>query len=86
MQELCCHPDVYELFMSELRTLGQANGLQGWEIPLGILLETNTFTVGNQLLTCTMKKSRMQLEKKYKAQLEALYKNLDGNRNSGTIK
>ena len=59
--------------MNELRTLGQTQGLQGWEIPASIIIDPQPFTVENHLLTCTMKKSRPQLEKRYKMKLEALY-------------
>lgn len=77
VQEICLLPEVHDLVMSELRTVGQANGLQGWEIPAGIVLEPNPFTVENNLLTCTMKKSRPKLERKYKAKLEQLYDELE---------
>ena len=65
--------DIYECYMAELRFIGQSHDLHGWEIPSAVLIEPHPFTVINQLLTCTMKKSRPQLERKYKQQLEALY-------------
>lgn len=59
--------------MNEMRTLGEAHKLPGWEIPSAVLLEPNPFTQDNHLLTNTMKKSRPQLEKRYKDHLERLY-------------
>ena len=59
-----------------MRNIGQANGLQGWEIPSAIILESCPFSDKNHLLTSTLKKSRPQLEKKYKERLEQLYEDL----------
>ena len=73
IEHLCNLPEVNDLYMNELRALGQAQGLQGWEIPASIIIDPQPFTVENHLLTCTMKKSRPQLEKRYKMKLEALY-------------
>ncbi len=69
--------------MTELRTLGQLNELQGWEIPAAIILEPHPFTVDNRQLTCTMKKSRPQLEKKFKDSLEELYETIETNKKTG---
>ena len=63
--------------MEELRSLGQVHKLQEWEIPSAILVDSHPFTEENHLLTCTLKKSRPQLEKKYKEQLESLYEPLN---------
>lgn len=73
IEQLCNLPEVNDLYMNELRALGQAQGLQGWEIPASIIIDPQPFSVENHLLTCTMKKSRPQLEKRYKMKLEALY-------------
>ena len=83
IEQLCLLPEVYDLFMTELRTLGQSNDLQGWEIPAAIILEPHPFTVDNRLLTCTLKKSRPQLEKKFKDALETLYETIDTNKAVG---
>lgn len=73
---LCSLADVHKLFMNEMRMLGEAHKLQGWEIPSAILLKPDPFTEENHMLTCTLKKSRPQLEKKYKHDLEMLYEPL----------
>ena len=64
---------IGELFLSEIRRIGEAQGLLSWEIPSSVLIEPNPFTQANRLLTPTLKKSRPQLEMKYKEELEALY-------------
>ena len=70
---LCTLAEVHELFLNEMRMLGEIHKLQGWEIPSAILLEQDPFTEDNHMLTCTLKKSRPQLERKYKQDLEMLY-------------
>ena len=77
IEALCGLSEVNTLLMVELRSLGQVHKLQGWEIPAAILVDPHPFTEENHLLTCTLKKSRPQLEKKYKEQLESLYEPLN---------
>ena len=67
---------IGELFLSEVRRVGEAQGLLSWEIPSSVLIEPEPFTQANMLLTPTLKKSRPQLEIKYKEKLEALYEEL----------
>lgn len=59
--------------MEELQAIAKERSLPGWEVPIGILLEPEPFTVENGLLTSTFKKSRPKLEQKYKHLLEDLY-------------
>ena len=76
IEALCSYEEVREMYMSELRSLGKARGLQGWEIPLAILLEPQPFSLENRLLTSTHKKSRPSLEMQYKTQLDELYESM----------
>ena len=72
-----------QLYLAELQSIGKQQGLQGWEIPAAILLEPTPFSAENGLLTSTLKKSRLQLEKRYRTQLEKLYTTIftsDGSR------
>ena len=70
---LCSLESVISLYITELQTIGKHQGLQGWEIPVAIILEPEPFSAENGLLTATLKKSRPQLEKRYQMQLEQLY-------------
>ena len=76
LEALCSLEAVNVLFLSELRRIGQNQGLRPWEIPAAVLLEPEQFSPSNQLLTATMKKARPQLERRYRARLEELYANL----------
>ena len=63
--------------MRELQAIASKHSLPGWEVPLGIFLESRPFSPENGLLTSTMKASRPRLEKKYRSVLEELYFKLD---------
>ena len=76
LAELCSLEAVNALFLSELRRVGQGQRLRPWEIPAAVLLEPEPFSLANWLLTASMKKSRPQLEKRYRTRLEELYANL----------
>ena len=73
---LCSLESVISLYITELQTIGKHQGLQGWEIPVAIILEPEHFSAENGLLTATLKKSRPQLEKRYQMQLEQLYRTI----------
>ena len=75
---MCTLESVNDLFLSELRRIGEEQGLPGWEIPSSILLEPTPFNQENKLLTCTLKKSRPQLEMRYREELERLYEEPSG--------
>ncbi len=62
--------------MEELRTIAKEGSLPSWEIPIGVHLEPEPFTVESGLLTATLKKSRPKLEWKYKSLLEDMYDTL----------
>jgi long-chain acyl-CoA synthetase len=70
---MCGSTKIKEIILKELRSVGDTHKLHGWEIPLGVVLEPHPFTEANNLLTSTLKKRRLQLEQKYKEELEELY-------------
>jgi long-chain acyl-CoA synthetase len=43
----------------------------------GIIMESEQFSVENELLTPSFKLKRPQLQKKYQAQIDALYAKID---------
>ena len=69
--------------MKELRATASKHLLPGWEVPAGILLESEPFSPENGLLTSTMKASRPRLEIKYRSALEELYAKFEGKRSVG---
>ena len=65
--------------MKELSTIAKSHGLQGWEVPGGLVLESVPFSLENGLLTAVQKKSRPKLEEKYRSCLEELYSRINAN-------
>ncbi len=74
LEELCALPEVKSLYLQELRSVAEARGLQGWEVPVDILLEPHPFTTENGLLTSTFKQCRPGLERRYRTELEEVYR------------
>lgn len=66
-----------EHLLKEIQFIAQGHSLPGWEVPVDILLEPHPFSVENGLLTSTLKKSRPNLELKYKAVLEGMYEQVN---------
>ena len=65
--------------MKDLCTIAKSHGLQGWEVPAGLLLEPVPFSLENGLLTAVQKKNRPKLELKYRIRLEELYRKINAN-------
>lgn len=76
-QELVKNPKVAKMLISEFNQIGRDANLQPYEIPQGILVETEPFTPENGLLTSLSKIKRYACEKKYKSQLVELYKQIE---------
>ena len=73
MQELCIMAAVKKLYLEEMQSCANRNGLKGWEVPIDLILEPEVFTEKNGLLTSALKLCRPNLEKKYRSLLEGLY-------------
>lgn len=54
--------------------VAQTHSLQGWEVPADILLEAQAFSTENGLLTSTSKQCRPGLERRYREELEEVYR------------
>ena len=78
-EEVCDRIEVREHFKKELSTIAKSHGLQGWEVPGGILLEPVPFSLENGLLTAVQKKSRPKLKETYCSCLEELYSRINAN-------
>ena len=73
--ELCTKKEVKELFQKEISKFGRGGSeeLKGFEIPKNIFVESEMFSLGNELLTTTFKLKRHEAKKKYSQKIEALY-------------
>lgn len=61
------------LIRDELQKVGQKEGLKSFEIPKDFLIEKETFSQKNGLLSSVRKRLRPALKRKYSTALEALY-------------
>jgi len=76
IMELCRDPTVKARVLESLNTHAKAGKLKGFEMVRAIFLEPELFGVDNDLLTPTFKLKRPQLQKKYQAEIDAMYKAL----------
>nr|CAB3219799.1 long-chain-fatty-acid--CoA ligase 1 [Phallusia mammillata] len=75
-EELCGKESVNKLILDDICALGKLRGLHSFEIPKKIHLDTELFSVENDLLTPTFKSKRPQIEAKYKVKIGELYKDV----------
>ncbi|KMO84979.1 oxidoreductase [Mycolicibacterium chubuense] len=68
--------DAKSLIGESLQDVAKAAGLQSYEIPRDLLIETTPFTLENGMLTGIRKLARPKLKERYGDQLEALYTQL----------
>lgn len=73
--ELCSKKEVKDLIQKEISKFGRGGSeeLKGFEIPKNIYVESQMFSLENDLLTTTFKLKRHEAKKKYSAQIDALY-------------
>lgn len=76
-QELCKHPEIKKALLEEMNKTGRKGGLRGFEFARNIFVESEPFTMENDLLTPTFKIKRPQAAKFYKAQIDEMYEELD---------
>ncbi|KAL1306160.1 hypothetical protein AAFC00_004267 [Neodothiora populina] len=67
-------PAVQKALLKELETVGKKNGLNGFERVKAIRLMIEPFTVGNELLTPTLKLKRQQAGRHYREFIDEMYK------------
>lgn len=72
-EELCSNKDVTKLVLNSLNATGKEGKLKGFEMVRAIRLETELFSVENDLMTPTFKLKRPQLQQKYQSEIDELY-------------
>jgi long-chain acyl-CoA synthetase len=73
LSEICRSDKLKSILMTEIKKVGKANGLLGFEIPKSIHLSDNPFTVEDGLLTPTFKLKRQQARDKFEKEIERMY-------------
>jgi long-chain acyl-CoA synthetase len=71
--ELCADPALKAAIAEDLKRVGKAGKLRGFECVKAIELESELWTVENDLLTPTFKLKRKQAKDKYQDQIDAMY-------------
>ncbi|KAF9407409.1 Long chain acyl-CoA synthetase 7 peroxisomal [Podila epigama] len=72
-EELCRDPKVKTTIQKELSVFGKENDLKGFEILKNVYVDSEAFTIENDLLTPTFKLKRHQAKEKYDAEIERMY-------------
>jgi fatty acid CoA ligase FadD9 len=68
--------DLRSMITESLRQIARDGGLNPYEVPRDVLIETEPFSVGNGLLSDAHKPLRPSLERRYGGRLERLYAEL----------
>ncbi|EIE89627.1 hypothetical protein G6F47_004463 [Rhizopus delemar] len=75
--ELCKLPEVNELVLAQMNHTGKKAKLRGFEFAKAIYLESEAFSIENDLLTPTFKVKRSHAKKKFEAQIAKLYEHIN---------
>eukprot|EP00475_Leptophrys_vorax_P031730 TRINITY_DN4823_c0_g1_i1.p1 TRINITY_DN4823_c0_g1~~TRINITY_DN4823_c0_g1_i1.p1 ORF type:complete len:657 (+),score=64.76 TRINITY_DN4823_c0_g1_i1:125-1972(+) len=75
-EELCGTDEARKYILEQLTDAGKKGKLKGFEMIKGVHLDSEPFSMDNDLLTPTFKKKRPQLLKYYQAQIDAMYASL----------
>nr|GLL42530.1 long chain acyl-CoA synthetase 1-like [Ipomoea trifida] len=78
IQELCSLNKLKSYVLLELKATAERNKLRGFEYIKGVILEPRLLELDTNLVTATLKKRRDKLFKHYKAEIESLYEQLNG--------
>lgn len=71
--ELCKNKKLLSLIKTDIQGAAESGGLHGFEIPKAYYLDTELFSVGNGILTPSMKLKRQQAKEKYQKVIEDMY-------------
>lgn len=73
--ELTKEKATKELLLKQIQKFGRGGTeeLKGFELPKNVYVESEMFTVTNELLTSTFKLKRHEAKKRYEKEIEAMY-------------
>jgi long-chain acyl-CoA synthetase len=71
--EICRSDTLKKIIMEDIKRAAKANGIHGFEIPKIVHLDSELFSVENELLTPTFKLKRQQAQEKYQKEIDAMY-------------
>jgi len=83
LEQVCQNPQVKSMIFADMKVCGVRAGVKGYESPKDITLEGRInglgqgFNIENDCLTPTLKMKRPQLQKRYQAQIDAMYQGIN---------
>eukprot|EP00003_Mantamonas_plastica_P032666 TRINITY_DN89_c0_g1_i1.p2 TRINITY_DN89_c0_g1~~TRINITY_DN89_c0_g1_i1.p2 ORF type:complete len:485 (+),score=191.99 TRINITY_DN89_c0_g1_i1:848-2302(+) len=77
IETLCQSDEVKQFIAAEIKATGQEANLKGFEFPHALHLESDPFSVENEILTPTFKLKRPVAKKVYQEQIDEMYAALD---------
>lgn len=77
LSDLCKSEVVRKTIEEDIKVAAEAGGLNGFEIPKAFLLDSEMFSVGNGILTPSMKLKRYEAKEKYLKAIELMYTQLN---------
>lgn len=83
LEQVCSNPQVKSMIFQDMKECGTRAGIKGYEVPKDIVLEGKInalgqgFNIDNDCLTPTLKMKRPQLQKRYQAQIDAMYQGIN---------
>lgn len=72
-EELCRDPKVKTTLQKDLAVFGRESDLKGFEILKNVYIDSEQFSIENDLLTPTFKLKRHQAKDKYKVEIDRMY-------------
>ncbi|KAI8110231.1 hypothetical protein M9435_001910 [Picochlorum sp. BPE23] len=75
-EDMCKSDDLQQAILKSLTATAKEEKLKGFEIPKAVFIESELFSVENDLLTPTFKSKRPQLQKKYQSIIDDMYAKL----------
>ncbi|KAG6015520.1 hypothetical protein E4U43_005159 [Claviceps pusilla] len=79
-------PKVRQAFLKILDNIGRKHKFNSFEKVRGVFLDVEPFTIENELLTPTLKLKRPQAAKKFRAEIDAMYAEINSAPSSGSSK
>uniref|UniRef100_A0A665WIS9 Arachidonate--CoA ligase n=1 Tax=Echeneis naucrates TaxID=173247 RepID=A0A665WIS9_ECHNA len=75
-KDLCKNTELKKAILEDLVRLGKASGLHSFEQVKNIYIHNEMFSIGNGLLTPTLKAKRPELKEFFKAKIDQLYSSI----------
>lgn len=79
-KEICKEKELNNLLIEQLKQCARDHNLFGYQFVKAVHIDTEEWTIDNELMTPTYKLKRKKISEKYKNEIENLYLKLDNNK------